>query len=144
MNFFFNVSTKEKVLRVALALAVVALAGWALLLAQTDGGLRFFGPLGRFITPNANVNNNFIFCIDNPSADGVSGEIYSLLGAEVSGMTGPSPASGTSCPAGLYAASAEYMAWDGRSGGTMVHSGVYVYQIRGEGRTYTGTLVVVR
>ena len=34
--------------------------------------------------------------------------------------------------------------WDGKAGGRAVDGGVYVYQIRAEGRAFNGTLVVIR
>jgi hypothetical protein len=37
-----------------------------------------------------------------------------------------------------------YLSWDGRSNGVVVHSGIYVYRITAEQKSYTGTILVVR
>ena len=34
--------------------------------------------------------------------------------------------------------------WDGKANGRAVDSGVYIYQIRAEGKGFNGTVVVVR
>jgi hypothetical protein len=128
------------------AAAALALGGFLTQLsAQTTGGFRFAGPLARVITPNGDGRNDLMFfCYDNPSDGDVSGKIYTLLGAEVA-STGPrTAAAGTACPGGLLPGSAQYSTWDGRSAGSVVRSGVYVYRISAEGRTFSGTLLVVR
>lgn len=128
----------------ALAAGLVALLGTAQIHAQS-GGFRFFGPLGRVITPNGdNVNDYAFFCFDNFSDSGVSGKIYTLLGSEVASM-GPKTSSTlpvlTACPGGTLP---QYVSWDGTANGSYVRSGIYVYRIEAEGKTYAGTLLVVR
>jgi hypothetical protein len=59
-------------------------------------------------------------------------------------MTPPVGAGAVACPAGILPGSAQYVYWDGKAAGAAVHSGIYVYQIKAEGRSFTGTLVVVR
>jgi hypothetical protein len=128
------------------AAAAVALCGFFTALhAQTGGGFRFVGPLARVITPNGDGRNDLaFFCFDNPSDGDVSGRIYTLLGAEVA-STGPrTAAAGSACPGGLLPGSAQLATWDARSAGSTVSSGVYIYRISAEGRTYTGSLLVVR
>lgn len=149
-----NVKTKR--LGIRAAVAALTAAACALLLAQTSGGFRFFGPLSRIITPNGDgVNDYAILCVDNPSASGVEGKVFTLMGAEVSSLTGPlylnqAPQGGptpVACPAGMFSGvpgSAQYLYWDGRSDGGAVHSGVYVYEVKAEGQAFTGTLLVVR
>lgn len=144
-------NVNEKKSRTFAALLLAALAGWSLLMAQ-GGGFDFRGPLSRLITPNGDQRNDyFFFCVDNPSDSGVDAKVYTLSGRLVSSMVhrrdlvppiGGAPV--VPCPAGILPGSAQYVFWDGMSGGAAVHSGVYVYQIKAEGRSFTGTLAVVR
>ncbi|MFH1725545.1 MAG: hypothetical protein ABII00_13130 [Elusimicrobiota bacterium] len=85
----------------------------------------------RVITPNNdNKNDAVIFLFDNPAGSAVEGKVYDLRGAYVAPMTaGPQP---------------DTLQWDGRMNGTVVTSGVYIYQIKGEGKTFNGTIVVAR
>lgn len=139
--------------RIGAALALALLAGCGALLAQ-GGGFDFRGPLSRIITPNGDLRNDYaIFCLDNPSDSGVDGKVYALSGRLVSsmvhrrGLVPPPPGGGATpvaCPAGALANSPQYVFWDGKAEGAAVASGVYVYQIKAEGRSFTGTLVVVR
>ena len=127
---------------------MLALAGWALLHAQ-NGGFRFRGVLTRVITPNGDgKNDSAVFCVDNPSDSGIDARIFSLLGRDVADLqagTGLTLPPGSLCPTDSpVAGGARYLTWDGRSNGSVVHSGVYVYQIKAEGQTVGGTLVVVR
>ena len=36
------------------------------------------------------------------------------------------------------------LTWDGMMNGRVVTSGVYIYQIKGDGKTFNGTIVVAR
>ena len=36
------------------------------------------------------------------------------------------------------------MTWDGKADGTTVRSGVYIYKVRAEETTFTGSILVVR
>lgn len=120
--------------------ALAALVGALVLLAaQTSGGFRWDGPLGRVITPNGDGRNDTaIFCFDNFADSDVSGKIYTLMGSEVASLTRVrSQLAG--CPAGNLP---QHMIWDPRSSGT--RTGVYVYRLTAEGVAFTGTLVVVR
>ena len=104
----------------------------------------FAGPVSRVITPNGDLNNDtaFIrFC--NPAGSDVSGRIYTLLGAEVA-LLGPRMTGLDACPADASPNYFEYLAWDGRSNGNIVGSGIYVYRIQAENRIYSGTILVVR
>jgi hypothetical protein len=133
----------------AMAAMLLAVAAFA-----QSSGFRFFGPLSRVITPNGDLSKNngtAIFCFDNPAGSGVSGSVFSLLGSAVATM-GPATSNpaGSGCPLGVFDASGQpgvsggYVTWDGRSNGIVVRSGVYVYRITAEQRSYTGTIVVVR
>jgi hypothetical protein len=124
--------------------AAVTLGAWTLLLAQS-AGFHFRGPLSRVITPNGDhINDVAIFCVDNPGRSGVEGRIFTLLGTDVATLGPSADAAGTGCPPPFSGIGGEFLSWDGRSNGSVVHSGVYVYQIRAEGLTFTGSLVVVR
>jgi hypothetical protein len=146
---------KNKTMRMALATGILAFWGLAILRAQTAGGFRFRGLLNRLVVPkNAGLNNAAVFCFDNPSDSGVSIKIFSLAGAQVANpqvggglADSTTPGNSSLCPLdsnNFVPGSARYGTWDGTSNGSIVHSGVYVYQIQAEGLTYTGTLVVVR
>ncbi|MFI5349509.1 MAG: hypothetical protein ACHQ2Z_08190 [Elusimicrobiota bacterium] len=139
-------ATAAAVLMIAMLLAVAAFA--------QSASFRFFGPLSRVITPNGDPSKNngtAIFCFDNPAGSGVTGNIFTLLGSAVASM-GPETKnpSGTGCPLGAFdtvnqpGISGGYLTWDGRSNGTVVHSGVYVYRLTADQKSYTGTIIVVR
>ncbi len=130
----------KKMIMAALSAGLVALLGAAQIHAQS-GGFAFFGPLGRVITPNGdNINDRAFFCFDNFSDSGVSGKIYTIHGAEVASMTHVRAPNG-GCTLGTLP---QYVSWDGRSSAGTVRGGMYVYRIEAEGKTYAGTLLVVR
>lgn len=86
----------------------------------------------KVITPNGDGKNDLmIMLFDNPKGASVSGKIYDLRGAFVSAM-----AAGPNGPNSLQ--------WDGMMGGKPVTSGVYVYQVEGDGKLFNGTCVVAR
>jgi hypothetical protein len=134
-------SMKMKIMAAAFAAGLLALAGAARIQAQ-GGAFRFFGPLSRVITPNGDgINDRFFLCFDNFSDSGVSGRIYTLLGAEVASMGPRTSSLLTACQGGVIP---QLMSWDGRTTEGTVRSGIYVYRIEAEGKTYAGTLLVVR
>lgn len=86
----------------------------------------------KVITPNGDGLNDYVtFTLDNPRDSAYSGKIYDLTGAFVADMR----------PGRQVADTLE---WDGRAGGAAVPRGVYVYQIKAEGKTFNGTIVVIR
>ena len=86
----------------------------------------------KVITPNGDgLNDYVVFTLDNPRDSAVTGKIYDLSGALVAEMR-----AGTQI--------ADTLVWDGKAGGRAVPRGVYVYQIRAEGKTSNGTIVVIR
>lgn len=129
------------------AAATAILAGLLLLtaLARAEGAsLKFLGPISRVITPNGDGNNDSAFlCFDNPAASDISGRIYTLLGSEVA-VLGPVGHGLLGCPAGSLGLPNDYLSWDGRSNGSVVGSGIYVYRIQAENHIYSGTILVVR
>lgn len=85
----------------------------------------------KVLTPNGDGRNDkTTFLFDNPRDAAFSGKIYDRQGAFVADMV-----------PGVLANSLQ---WDARGGGGVVPGGVYVYQIRGEGKVFSGTLLVVR
>ncbi len=90
------------------------------------------GISSRVITPNGDgLNDTLIFSYD-PGPNNVTpvGKIFDLRGAYVSDMT-PGMVPNT-------------LTWNGFMNGLPVHSGVYVYRITGDGKTFSGTVVVAR
>lgn len=91
------------------------------------------GISNKVITPDGDgVNDAVVFTFSNPHDAGVSGRILDMRGRVVATMT-PGPLG-----AGLS------LMWDGRAGGAAVPQGVYAYQISAEGRSFSGTVVVIR
>lgn len=90
----------------------------------------------RLFTPNDDgFNDRVYFVLENPNDADVSGEIYDMAGRFVATL--PPPQAGTGIGTTLI--------WDGKdSTGTVVPSGTYVYRIKGEGKTFTGTVAVAR
>jgi hypothetical protein len=90
----------------------------------------------QIFSPNGDGINDVVYLvIENPKQSDVSGKIIDMGGAEV----------GILRPAGTGAPTADTLMWDGRDpSGNLVPPGVYIYQIRGEGKTITGTMVIAR
>jgi hypothetical protein len=87
---------------------------------------------GRVVTPNGDGLNDFIIFSYDPGPRSISarGRIYDMTGAFVADMV-PGLVPNT-------------VVWDGKMNGRSASSGVYVYKIEGDGKTYTGTVVVAR
>lgn len=87
---------------------------------------------GRVVTPNGDgLNDHIIFSYDpGPRNVQARGRIYDMTGAFVADMT-PGLVPNT-------------VVWNGMMNGRAASSGVYVYKIEGDGKTYTGTVVVAR
>ncbi|MEK7287427.1 MAG: gliding motility-associated C-terminal domain-containing protein [Elusimicrobiota bacterium] len=90
------------------------------------------GLSGRVVTPNGDgANDAIIFHFYNPMDSAVTLEIFDLAGASVSNLAG--------------LAGDQKLVWDGRDGrGSPVSAGIYIYQVRAEGKTFSGTIVVAR
>lgn len=90
------------------------------------------GVSNRALTPNGDgLNDTVVFTFDNPKFSAFTGKLYDLRGRFVSDMR-PGPAPDYS------------LLWDGKAGGVVVARGVYMYQIQAEGKTFNGTVVVIR
>ena len=139
-----NQKTTEMV--AILAAAILAVALLAVGVFAQGASFRFFGPLSRILTPNGDGRNDLaIFCFDNPSDSETTGKVYSLLGSEVAAMGPRLTPSLAGCPAGVFPGqSNQSLTWDGRSNGSTVRSGIYIYRITAEQKVYSGTLIVVR
>ncbi|MDP3544168.1 MAG: gliding motility-associated C-terminal domain-containing protein [Elusimicrobiota bacterium] len=87
---------------------------------------------GRVVTPNGDGLNDLIIFSYDPGPRGVQarGRIYDMTGAFVADMA-PGLVPNT-------------VVWNGKMNGRPASSGVYVYKIEGDGKTYTGTVVVAR
>ncbi len=87
---------------------------------------------GRVVTPNGDGLNDLIIFTYDPGPRNISarGRIYDMTGAFVADMV-PGLVPNT-------------VVWDGKMNGRSASSGVYVYKIEGDGKTYTGTVVVAR
>jgi len=87
---------------------------------------------GRVITPNGDGKNDTLIFGYDPGPNNVipTGKIFDLKGMFVSEMT-----------PGLVPYT---LTWDGRMNGKVVTSGIYVYEIKGDGKTFNGTIVVAR
>lgn len=90
------------------------------------------GVSNRLVTPNGDGKNDaVVFTFDNPRDSEVNVRILDVKGRTVAG----------SLPAGPVSNS---KTWDGTAGGRPVPGGVYIYQIESEGKTFTGTIVIIR
>jgi hypothetical protein len=104
--------------------------------AAPSPGLRpleftFSGASNSFLTPNGDaLNDDVVFSYSNPRDSSVAGKVFDLRGSEVSGMT--------------HGPGVNQLRWDARSAGALVPGGIYIYSVESEGRTYRGTLVVIR
>lgn len=89
------------------------------------------GISNKAITPNGDGRNDqVVFSFENPRDSAFSGDVFDVTGARIAPMA-PGPLTDT-------------LKWDGRANGRAVPGGVYVWQIRGEGKTFNGTVVVIR
>ncbi|MEK6544273.1 MAG: FlgD immunoglobulin-like domain containing protein, partial [Elusimicrobiota bacterium] len=76
-------------------------------------------------------NDAIIFRFANPLDSGVTLSIFDTSGALVNTISAPS--------------GADQILWDAKSGsGEPLHSGIYIYQLVGEGKIYNGAIVVAR
>ena len=89
---------------------------------------------GKVLAPNS-TNNRAVFQLQNPKYSAFSGKIYDVRAKYVSDMAVCTDFTswGSDC-----------LQWDGRSNGQVVPGGVYIYQIRAEGKVFNGTLLVIR
>lgn len=86
----------------------------------------------KVITPNDDGLNDVFIVTYDPGPRGIlpDGRIYDMRGAYVASMR-PGLVPNT-------------LTWDGRMNGAVVTGGVYVYQIKGDGKTFNGTIVIAR
>ena len=92
----------------------------------------------KIFIPESTIASNatFVLTFDNPAADIVTqAKIFDLSGAEVVDMR-EETASGSN---------PDRLSWDGRDkSGSVVPSGIYIYQVQAGGALINGTVVVAR
>lgn len=86
----------------------------------------------RVITPNNDGLNDILIFTYDPGPRNVvpTGQIFDTRGQVVASMG--------------FGLVPNTMVWDGRMNGRAVTSGVYVYQLKGDGKVFNGTIVVAR
>jgi hypothetical protein len=140
--------TSIKKTAAALAIGAAAVAAWA-----QSPGFHFFGVYSRFVTPSGAGNGHpAVFCFDNPAYSGVTVDIFNLVGRQVATLPAPqqvplptpNPNHACSQTSAIPSIPVQYAIWDGTSNGSFVHSGIYIYRVKAEGGTYTGSIVVVK
>lgn len=89
----------------------------------------------RVFTPNGDgINDAVYFYLENPRLSGIDGRVIDMSGADINRLA---PAGDTSAQ--------NVLMWDGRdASGQTVPAGVYIYKIQGEGKIFTGTVVVAK
>jgi hypothetical protein len=87
-------------------------------------------------TPNGDGFNDIVnVVVQNPNGSATNGTIFDLDGRLVSHMTLPAQTAGTSTT----------LTWNGSdTSGRTAPSGLYVYQVLGDGKVITGTVAVAR
>lgn len=152
-----NFTDSEALRWVLIALGVVVAALLAATLetarvhaeAQQGNRFRFMTALVRVITPNGDKKNDkAILCVDNPQDFAVRAKIIDLRGHKVADMEYWDMTTYEdlveNCPPAGGLDKRRALVWDGKSNGTPVSSGVYIYRIRCESKAVTGTILVVR
>jgi hypothetical protein len=129
VKLFGHVDTQNQTISVKSAMTgTYQIRSW---LRESGTSFDISGLSNRVITPNGDgLNDTAVFNFDNPKKSGYSGKIFDIEGAFVADMSqGPVDDS---------------LKWDGKRDGQKVQGGVYVYQIRAEGKVFNGTLMVIR
>ena len=87
----------------------------------------------KIFTPNRDgINDEINFLFENPKLSVLTGKVYDIHGAYVADLA-PGADPFTS------------LVWDGKGkGGGSVRKGIYIFQIKCEGKVYNGTVVVAR
>lgn len=107
---------------------------YQLRLVERSDGFAFdqAGVSNRFVTPNGDgKNDTVVFTFDNPRDVSVRASILDLRGRTVVSELPQGPISNS-------------RVWDGRGAGGFVPGGVYLYQIKGEGKVFSGTIVILK
>jgi gliding motility-associated-like protein len=91
----------------------------------------------RVFTPNGDgLNDHVFFVLENPNGAQIVAEIFDFAGRRVATL--PPPTASSSIGDAMFK-------WDGKDfNGGRVPSGAYYYTIQGEGKSFTGTVVVAR
>ena len=101
----------------------------------TEFELSWVGTIGptKVFTPNGDeINDEINFVFENPKESIASGEIYDITGAVIASMV-----KGQNNENSLM--------WDGRNNdGEIADKGVYIYQIKAEGKIINGTVILAK
>ncbi len=90
---------------------------------------------GLFTPNNDGRNDRVYFILENPNNAGVTGHIFDRRGRQIATMSTASQAFGVGTA----------LVWSGHDEeGSVVPSGLYLYQIKGDGDSITGTVAVAR
>jgi hypothetical protein len=87
-------------------------------------------------SPNGDAMNDRLYIvIENPNGASIEADIYDVDGRHMAALPPPTSTAGIGTT----------LIWDGRvSDGSIAPGGLYVYRIRGEGKSITGTVAVAR
>lgn len=86
----------------------------------------------KIITPNGDgINDEVNFIFANPKESIVSGCVYDITGALVADL--------------VWSGDNSSLKWDGRDkNSNVVREGIYIYQIRAEGKAVNGIVIVLK
>ncbi len=82
----------------------------------------------KIITPNDDHKNDMLIVAYEYTESTVSGRILTINGSYIADMLNND----------------DRITWDGKDGGSVVPSGIYIYQIEAEGQIFNGTVVVAK
>lgn len=123
----------------SLAVAAIVFTGFCSAALNRTKDFNFTGVSNRFITPNGDgKNDNVAFTFNNPRDSAGTIQIQDLRGHKVTAI----PINPGDTCASNPTVGCEY--WDGRAGGVIVPTGVYIYVISIESTIFSGTVVVIR
>jgi hypothetical protein len=124
----------------SLLLIGVLLAGLSASAAVRVQGFSFNGVTNRFITPNGDGKNDYVFfSFSNPFDSAGTVKIYNLRGRLVTTVPINAGSGVLTCPTGVGCP-----VWDGRANGQVVSGGVYIYVVAVESVVASGAVVVIR
>lgn len=118
----------------SVAIQTKYLGRYQLRVVERAAGVSFdnAGISNRMLTPNGDGDNDtVVFTFDNPRDSQIRGRIFDRRGRLVTDQLPRGPV-------------ANSLVWDGKANGRVVDSSVYIYMLEGEGKRFTGTVVVVR
>jgi hypothetical protein len=104
-------------------------------LAPTELTLDKGSVFPRIFSPNGDGVNDEVYFVVSGAASAVEGKIYDVAGEEVADLR----------LAGAGAPTPDSLSWNGRDrNGDVVRAGTYIYRVKGDGKSITGTIVVAQ